>query len=176
MQYFGFDRTIGQGRVFSFDAGASEIIRPLLPDYLLGGNGKPAVDYAMSQLAGTGIAYVLEPASSRAKYTAPAKPSANKYEATDGANGIFFGPTKAAACAGYFVVMTESLGARSQKVVGGSCMFGEYHSAAVNINGAAAPDVPAKVTYIPIATIADKIRANAVAGHAPSQTVVDATI
>ena len=55
-------------------------------------------------------------------------------------------------------------------------MFGEYHSAAVNINGAAAPDVPAKVTYIPIATIADKIRANAAAGHTISQTVVDATI
>lgn len=173
MQYFGFDRTIGQGRVFSFDAGASEIIKPLLADYLLAGNGTPAVDYAVTQLVGSAVDWQLNVGKSTVTYVVK---GTSQWADTGGFG--WKGATAEIACRAFpyagaqehhSVVMTSATTA--------TCMYVEhaggtpYENHKVKLT--TKPNTNKSIT---IASIITKIRANAVAGHAPSQAVVDATI
>lgn len=162
--------------------------------HLIKGGGQAALAYAVVEILGEGIDWVLDPANNSVRYTDPtasAEPDPNHPSVqliwTNHTGADF--PSAVAACKASIVSYNNRTPKPSplavyQSVVGHIC-YSKGNSVHDRLksrpNPAYNPDAPAPPAgsnqdrHIPIATVATKVIANAEAGHAPSQEAVKAT-
>ena len=174
MQYFGFDKTIGEGRTFNLGRSAivEVVVKLPIADYLMAGNGTSAVDYAVTQTVGSAVDWQLNTAKSTVTYL---KAVAGGWADSSKA---YKGDTAELACMSFPYqggLLHHSVNMTS--ATRGTCLYKYGPSGAPQENIEVIYKAPTNtVTSITIASIITKIRANATAGHAPSQAVIEATI
>lgn len=152
--------------------------------HLIKGGGQAALAYAVVELLGEGIDWVLDPANNAVRYTDPAdeNSSAHQYLAVYKKNSDFLYPftasTREAAALGnclasgnVFSHMNSNTSFTCNTVKGAWAYNGT-----ISLNPSYDPDAPSEeYKYLPIDTVAAKVISNAEAGHAPSQEAVKAT-
>lgn len=150
-------------------------------EYLLGGGGVLALDYAMSQLVGDGIDWVLDPANNRIKYK-----TAVIYTITDSRLTVTgASPTEVS---NNYITTHASLNTPSEYYGIYTFISATTTTATLSFNGWSdvgssgwitttvdiVSTVPNFDAHIPIDTVAAAVVANAEAGHAESQEAVKA--
>ena len=137
---------------------------------ILRGGGYLAVAYAVTQIAGDSVDWVLDPANNSVNYKKQVLVNEN-WRLSIEPRSVVSTPAEACALAAKYHVLSQC----KQGTVGGGVEYvyaynARYDSIAVAHREAA--NYEEKEVKIPIAQVAEKVRSNAAAGHAPSQELI----
>jgi len=140
--------------------------------HLIKGGGQVALAYAVVELLGEGVDWVLDPANNAIKYTAVAGEAGGFVYPFRGTNYT----SHEAACRAMIARDAELYGTSYtyKSSTGGAYPTCQSSGPSFGIKSAKAP-VETEEKYLPIETVAAKVISNAEAGHAPSQEAVKAT-
>lgn len=140
--------------------------------HLIKGGGQAALAYAVVELLGEGIDWVLDPDNNAVKYTAVAGDAGGFVYPFRGTNYT----SHEAACRAMIARDAEVYGTSYtyKSSTGGAYPTCQSSGPSFGIKSAKAP-VETEEKYLPINTVAAKVISNAEAGHAPSQEAVKAT-
>lgn len=158
--------------------------------HLIKGGGQAALAYAVVELLGEGIDWVLDPANNAVRYTKPDDAGVGAYFFT--MSGITYRlATVDLACAKSISVMKENLLSQGKENAAGIgldsivkqsstqylCNWSavKYGSGGNYVNYDPDFIVDDKPLYLPIGEVAAQVISNAESGHAPSQEAVKAT-
>lgn len=133
--------------------------------HLIKGGGQAALAYAVVELLGEGIDWVLDPANNRVKYNVPPLDSSTL---TENQKCLIFAINTYGNDSAFTENVTSSGGVCYARVNGKNMNIG-------NVPDSSYFDSSPEEKYLPIDTVAAKVIANAEAGHAPSQEAVKAT-
>ncbi len=145
---------------------------------ILKGAGGVAVAYAVTELIGAGVDWVLDPANNRIKYGGEGTCQGVGWYSYGHEKTVGFYSTPAGACQALNNFFTPN---KSWYVVGAQCEFGgggkllSYTGSACNSSNPTYHTISAP-QYIPISTVAQKVQSNAAAGHAPSQELIKTVV
>jgi len=148
------------------------------------GGGAAAV-YAITELLGAGVDWVLDPANNRVIYYED-PPQAGYLWRNSAYKQMKYSEIPADACAIAVAQATiTSCSFRFIKVKSDSRVEAHFSYQATGGNGysfydyyrvSAIPDYEPEPKYLPISTVASKVQSNAAAGHAPSQELIKTVI
>jgi len=145
---------------------------------ILKGGGYAAVAYAMTELVGAGVDWVLDPANNRVKYFPKGQDSTSDgqwYTDVYGPNSRF--DTPFAASQSMCRAMGRSYVSYTVSGSKGTFVCSDYGSLSTHaLIQVAGNTVPPEEKYLPISTVSAKVQSNAVTGHAPSQELIKAVI
>lgn len=161
--------------------------------HLIKGGGAAALLFAVPQILGDGVDWILDPANNAIKYTVPidSVPTTKYLWASGGVNFA----TANLACADQLKLFKDSFSSYSNSTVtttiigerSANCVIHKYtnsgsydgdntYQIGAVVNPAYNPEAPTtEEKYLPIADVAAQVISNAEAGHAPSQEAVKAT-
>jgi len=155
------------------------------------GAGGVAVAYAVTELIGAGVDWVLDPANNQIRYTVPADPTNPSLHPYLYYNNSFSPKrfTTVPALATYVIgeanknwphigYVLDSYTSANIRTRNGKAEPYHYQLWPVNKepNPAYDPNVPPEQKTLPISTVAAKVISNSAAGHAPSQELIKTVI
>lgn len=152
--------------------------------HLIKGGGQAALAYAVVELLGEGIDWVLDPANNSIRYSVPIAGggAAGQYKWSHVQNNPAFAIHSTYQAAGQRACMDKNGNAVERynvirdDAVHAYCKGGGIAGLSRHQNPAYDPDAPTtEEKYLPIDTVAAKVISNAEAGHGPSQEAVKAT-
>lgn len=145
---------------------------------ILKGAGGVAVAYAVTELIGAGVDWVLDPANNRIKYGGEGTCQGTGWYAYGFEKEIGFHSSPNGACRAMNAKYAPS---KPWDVTGGNqCNFGAGGKT-LSFAGVCDASNPtynptSEPKYIPISTVAQKVQSNAAAGHAPSQELIKTVV
>ena len=162
--------------------------------HLIKGGGAAALLFAVPQILGEGVDWVLDPANNAIKYTVPINPDASTAKYLWPSGGLNFA-TANLACANELKLFKDAFSSYSKSTVTTNVMSERFAKCVIHkysnsgsyagdntyqigaiVNPAYNPDAPTtEEKYLPIADVAAQVISNAEAGHDPSQEAVKAT-
>lgn len=141
---------------------------------ILKGAGGVAVAYAVTELIGAGVDWVLDPANNRIKYGGEGTCEGVGWYSYGNESTVGFHSTISGACAAHASVFAPT---KPWSVSGTKCIYGGGAGKVLSNAGVCDSSNPtykqlSEPQYIPVATVAQRVQSNAAAGHSPSQDFI----